>query len=306
MNQEELDENIIMFTHDSGLIEFYRISSDGSLVLGIPGGVPHPAGYAQLFQANIEYLSASGDIEKKKKANMGAKIGAHICEICGHVLPNKESLEEHYDKKHDKKYMCYYCGKSYKGEISFEAHIKKHEKYNSNNKDSNESEVNISWLDNGSNENSSASFDTKQQQQQQIVSVDDAKKGKESYCEQCNRGFVDARALMWHKRLHNNEKPYICDVCGKSFVTLNRRNQHALCAHSAPTRRCPICPALFHLRSMVNSHIRKVHLNFHKRRNRVSKHHQVHWRTEPVPIQELSISVQNELLEMRTKDLPLI
>lgn len=57
---------------------------------------------------------------------------------------------------------------------------------------------------------------------------------------------------------------YVCggcvcaQVCGRGFVSVNRRNQHAVCAHTAPARRCPLCPALFHLRSMVNTHVKKV------------------------------------------------
>lgn len=43
------------------------------------------------------------------------------------VFSDEERLQEHYDTKHDKKYTCYYCGRMYKGEYSFEMHIKKHE-----------------------------------------------------------------------------------------------------------------------------------------------------------------------------------
>lgn len=54
---------------------------------------------------------------------------AHICEVCGLVLMDEDQLIEHNKKKHMKKYTCYYCGRMYKGETSFEFHIKKHEMY---------------------------------------------------------------------------------------------------------------------------------------------------------------------------------
>lgn len=63
---------------------------------------------------------------ENEKAHMA---GSHICEICGSVLTDEKSLKEHYDKKHKKKYVCFYCGRSYKAEISLELHIKKHEMY---------------------------------------------------------------------------------------------------------------------------------------------------------------------------------
>ncbi|XP_072933962.1 uncharacterized protein [Epargyreus clarus] len=202
--------------------------------------------------------------------------GAHVCEICGWMLKDAESLKEHHEDKHVKKYTCYYCGRMYKGELSFDMHIKKHE-----------SIINL------------------KQKRDLIFGKTDQPKEKSGpkkrryTCKQCSHSFVDERALMWHERLHNDERPYTCDVCGRGFVSVNRRNQHALCAHTAPTRRCPLCPALFHLRSMVNTHIKKVHLQSHKRR-RASKHQYVFWKTEPVPFQELSVDVQNDILELKS------
>ncbi|CAH2061940.1 unnamed protein product, partial [Iphiclides podalirius] len=207
--------------------------------------------------------------------NLKQREGAHICEICGLVLRDEEHLKEHNDKKHVKKYTCFYCGRMYKGEISFEMHIKKHEMHM-----------------NSDDKKQTDKMKTKEDEEK-------VKKSKKFCCGTCERNFVDERSLMWHQRLHTNERPYVCDVCGRGFVSLNRRNQHAVCAHTAPARRCPLCPALFHLRSMVNTHVRKVHLKTHKRRNRTSKHQNVFWRTEPVPIQELSVSIQNEILELQ-------
>ncbi|XP_045781318.1 zinc finger protein 141-like isoform X2 [Maniola jurtina] len=197
--------------------------------------------------------------------------GAHVCEVCGLLFRDGEDLKEHYEKRHVKRFTCYYCGRMYKGQLSFDLHIKKHEINN----------------------------DMKQNQTK-ISKPEPPKKKKRNFtCATCGRDFVDERALLWHERLHTNERPYACDVCGRGFVSLNRRNQHAVCAHTAPARRCPLCPALFHLRSMVNTHIKKVHLKAHKRPNRVSKHLNVFWKTEPVPIQELSVSIQNEILELQ-------
>ncbi|XP_068624471.1 zinc finger protein 547-like [Battus philenor] len=200
---------------------------------------------------------------------------ARICEVCGLVLMDEEQLREHYDKKHAKKYTCYYCGRMYKGEISFETHIKKHENV--------------------------IKGEAKEQRkvEEEVEEIKRVEKRSKFSCGTCNREFVDDRSLMWHQRLHSNERPYICNVCGRGFVSVNRRNQHAVCAHTAPARRCPLCPALFHLRSMVNTHVKKVHLKEHKRRNRTSKYQNVFWRTEPVPIQELSVSIQNQILKLQ-------
>lgn len=218
----------------------------------------------------------------EKMKNISQTEGAHICEICGVITEDEPSLREHCDTKHYKKFTCFYCGRLYKGEASFEMHIKKHEAHLQNVQKTNQESV------------------VKEEKSGSPRKEANAK--QKCMCPTCGRYFVDDRALMWHQRLHNNERPYQCDICGRGFVSLNRRNQHALCAHTAPTRRCPLCPALFHLRSMVNTHIRKVHLTTHKRRNRVSKHQNVYWRTEPVPIQDLSVDIQNDILELQAQN----
>lgn len=71
------------------------------------------------FKAHLQWHEETKDLNKME--------GVYVCELCGVILPNDEQLKTHYDKKHDKKYTCYYCGKMYRGELSFESHIKKHE-----------------------------------------------------------------------------------------------------------------------------------------------------------------------------------
>ncbi|CAG9132968.1 unnamed protein product [Plutella xylostella] len=236
--------------------------------------------------------------------------GAQICEVCGQILLS-DTQQEHYDKAHEKKYTCYYCGRSYKGGGSFEAHIRKHEEHSANDQypcDQCETvcktrvalQNHIETLHKFATKPHKCAQCDKTFRTAELLSSHEKTHGTDFVCQTCNRSFVDARALLWHQRLHNNERPYPCGICPRAFVSANRRNCHALCAHTEPTRRCPLCPALFHLRSMVNSHIKKVHLNAHKRRNRsTTKYQDVYWKTEPVPIQELSISIQNDLLELQ-------
>ncbi|XP_013199211.1 zinc finger protein 236 [Amyelois transitella] len=199
----------------------------------------------------------------------------HVCKMCGEITSNEEDLRNHCDKKHYKGYTCYYCGRMYKGRISFDKHIEKHEKF-----------MKLKEMKHKSPSS-------------RVAEEPPAQTDRRFTCETCGRSFLGERALMWHNRLHTNERPYTCETCGRGFVSCNRRNQHALCAHSAPTRRCPLCPALFHLRSMVNTHIKKVHLKTHKRRHRTMRHQEVLWETETVPIQELSVDIQDDILELQ-------
>lgn len=53
----------------------------------------------------------------------------NVCELCGTILEDEASLENHMKNKHVKRYTCYYCGRMYRLEGSFEGHIRKHEEY---------------------------------------------------------------------------------------------------------------------------------------------------------------------------------
>ncbi|CAK1549383.1 unnamed protein product [Leptosia nina] len=216
----------------------------------------------------INHLKWHDDIKNLINSGQG-----NICETCGLVFEDEISLAEHNDSSHVKKYTCFYCGKMYKGELGFESHIKKHE---------------LHMAKNGAPD------------KLKEIKPKESKRRKFTCC-QCGKSFKHERTLMFHERLHTNDRPYTCEVCGRSFVTVNRRNQHSLCAHTAPTRRCPLCPALFHLRSMVNTHIKKVHLKAHKRRQRSPKIQNVYWRTKTVPIQELSVAIQDDVFNLDYK-----
>lgn len=44
--------------------------------------------------------------------------------------------------------------------------------------------------------------------------------------ESCAKRFKRAQDMNWHMKTHSNEKPNICDVCGKGFALKYVLNQH--------------------------------------------------------------------------------
>lgn len=69
-------------------------------------------------------------------------------------------------------------------------------------------------------------------------------------CKFCSKMFINIYRLRRHEFSHGNERPYVCDVCGKAFKQSGHRNEHRL-THNANKRSflCNICGVVIASRS---------------------------------------------------------
>ncbi|PZC79068.1 hypothetical protein B5X24_HaOG216883 [Helicoverpa armigera] len=56
--------------------------------------------------------------------------------------------------------------------------------------------------------------------------------GKQHMCRECGKGFYTVAALKIHKRVHNGDRPYKCDVCGRDFRQWSDVKYHKISIHS--------------------------------------------------------------------------
>ncbi|XP_064468133.1 zinc finger protein 99-like [Ornithodoros turicata] len=86
-------------------------------------------------------------------------------------------------------------------------------------------------------------------------------------CDQCNfRTYSLSKLENLHKRIHGDERPFLCDTCGKGFKTVKQLRNHkvvhtkALQSHSrAHMDACEICGRRFGDRRVLQLHLDAVH-----------------------------------------------
>uniref|UniRef100_A0A2A4K0L4 C2H2-type domain-containing protein n=1 Tax=Heliothis virescens TaxID=7102 RepID=A0A2A4K0L4_HELVI len=83
--------------------------------------------------------------------------------------------------------------------------------------------------------------------------------GKQHICRECGKGFYTVAALKIHKRVHNGDRPYKCDVCGRDFRQWSDVNYHKISIHSdQKLYKCEFCGKEFARKYSLNVH-RRIH-----------------------------------------------
>ncbi|XP_044736228.1 zinc finger protein 239-like [Chrysoperla carnea] len=84
--------------------------------------------------------------------------------------------------------------------------------------------------------------------------------------ENCKASFPKKSKLVVHERVHTNERPFVCDNCGKAYISNSHLKRHINTTHSEvrPTYKCSIC--MLNLRSLTNlrKHQARLHVNGRK------------------------------------------
>ncbi|XP_075150721.1 uncharacterized protein LOC142224821 [Haematobia irritans] len=152
------------------------------------------------------------------------------CDECGKVYKDFSSLYAHKRFVHISEEMysvCVHCGKKYKRNKDLRNHISQ---VHTMEKDVMDSEVST-------------------------VAVT----GKRYVCPECDYATTTSTHLKLHiRRHHTGEKPYVCEVCGNSFLTSYDLKKHFYLHTGEKPYKCSICPKSFRVSSKLTKH-RRVH-----------------------------------------------
>lgn len=78
--------------------------------------------------------------------------------------------------------------------------------------------------------------------------------------DECQKTFKYQTSLIMHGRcVHSDERPFICDICSKTFKTRSNLNVHIKMHNNQRNHPCKICDQSFFTSSHLKAHV-KVHL----------------------------------------------
>ena len=185
-------------------------------------------------------------VSTKSEGGETSEETSWTCHICGVARKNKQSLDSHIKKVHEKKaqkHQCDQCEKEYASKKDL-AHHKTHVH---------------EGLKNFQCDLCGNDFARKDYLKKHIQNTHE---GQRNYqCSHCGQCCTRKSGLNKHiERFHKEFRKFPCDRCPKSFATKGELANHILNIHEGVKNyRCPLCNKEFFRKDNFETHIKIVH-----------------------------------------------
>lgn len=217
------------------------------------------------------------ECKKKFKYNVGLKKHTEsqhsenapnfACDMCDFTTKQSHYLQEHFTRKHTEeyKYQCSICGKNFKAERDYKAHMSNHE-----------TGPQVCDICGVSYPNKISLYSHKNYKHTDKVKPYECKicqkrlrteKNLESHmqqhnqtyvCEECGMKFARQAGLTKHRKVHG-EKTVLCPVCGRAFACMTTQRVHMVTHSDVRPYICDVCGCSYTQRSSLMLHWRKKH-----------------------------------------------
>ncbi|ELU17834.1 hypothetical protein CAPTEDRAFT_221958 [Capitella teleta] len=174
--------------------------------------------------------------------------GHVVCMQCGHLSTSQASHEEHLQIHLQSKanHVCDQCGATFSRNQQFIQHMQNHAKYDCDQC--------------GEKFSNAAELGSHQRDLHESAAV----QARKHICSDCGRGFSRPGQLVIHMRLHDGEKPVLCDACNIAFrskkallrhqTTLSHRKRTGLLEQTRQ-HLCSVCGRGFYRKQALQRHL---------------------------------------------------
>lgn len=156
------------------------------------------------------------------------------CDVCGVKTVSKKCLSIH-KRKHSDKFKCKECGLSTSSQFMLMSHQRIH---------TGERPFLCEMCD--------AKFATKKAKDVHTATHTNSRINFK--CNICSTVVGSACGLRAHQASHKDEKPTMCEVCGKTFKTQASLTNH-IKTHSVKEFSCSICDKSFYTKTLLQRHL---------------------------------------------------
>lgn len=220
------------------------------------------------------------DTDDSFEANISAK-NVFQCKLCNRMFADQSTLIEHTATKHDQVcvFKCKKCDLKFNTKLEFRSHIRSHKILRSSTKAfqcdfcGKEFKTRSGYINHRTNVCVQYSCDlcdetfliktllldhSKKVHNVQIIEPSSEVQQKVpsfSVCPICGKS-ISKTAINRHIQLHSEEKPYICDLCGKQFRFKWSLREHIMVEIGMKDFVCEICGKKFVIQAYLNKHMR--------------------------------------------------